>query len=56
MGLESLNESLPEFSAQLVYRSGQLEFRPTFEELKEHYYKEISTFITNPLKFIGVGG
>jgi dynein heavy chain 2 len=56
MGLESLNESLPEFSAQLVYRNGQLEFRPTFEELKEHYYREISTFITNPLKFIGVGG
>ena len=56
MGLESLNESLPEFSASLVYRNNQLEFRPTFEDLKEHSYKEISTFITTPLKFIGVGG
>ena len=56
MGLESLNEHLPEFSASLVYRNNQLEFRPTFEDLKEHYYTEISVFVTTPLKFIGVGG
>jgi len=30
MGLESLNESLPEISADLVYRNQTIEFRPTF--------------------------
>jgi dynein heavy chain 2 len=55
MGLESLNESLPEISADLVYRNQTIEFRPTFEELKSKYYTEISSFITIPLKFVGVG-
>ena len=55
MGLESLNESLPEISAELIYRNGTIEFRPTFEELKNKYYSEISVFITIPLKFVGVG-
>lgn len=56
MGLESLNESLPEIQADMVYRNGTLEFRPTFQDLKQKYYKEISTFITIPLRFLGVGG
>jgi dynein heavy chain 2 len=56
MGLESLNEHLPELSASLVYRNNSLEFRPTYEDLKEQYYNEISQFITTPLKFKGVGG
>jgi dynein heavy chain 2 len=57
MGLESLNESLPEISCDLVYRdqTKTIEFRPTFEELKSKYYNEISVFITIPLKFVGVG-
>ena len=55
MGLESLNESLPEISADLVYRNATIEFRPAFEELKSKYYSEISQFITIPLKFEGVG-
>ena len=33
-----------------------MEFRPTFEELKQKYYKEISSFITTPLRFMGVNG
>jgi len=35
MGLESLNESLPEVQASLVYRNSTIEFRPTFEDLKQ---------------------
>jgi dynein heavy chain 2 len=54
MCLESLNESLPEIQADLVYRNGTIEFRPTFEELKNKYYEEISAFVTIPLKFVGV--
>jgi len=54
LGLDTLNESLPEIQADMVYRNNALEFRPTLEELKQRYYKEISTFITIPLKFTGV--
>ena len=38
----------------MVFRNQTLEFRPTYEELKQRYYKEISLFITIPLKFMGV--
>ena len=56
MGLESLNESLPDIQASLVYRNQTIEFRPTFEDLKQDYFREITSFITTPLKFMGVGG
>jgi len=56
MGLESLNENLPEITADLVYRNQNLDFRPSFEELKQKYYFEIQQFITTPLRFLGVGG
>lgn len=56
MGLESLNESLPEIQADLVYRNQTVELRPTFEELKKKYYGEIQGFLTIPMKFQGVGG
>lgn len=51
MGLESLNESLPEIQCDLVFRNKSLELRPTFEDLKQKYYKEITSFITTPLRF-----
>lgn len=56
MGLESLNESLPEIQCDLVFRNKNLELRPTFEELKQSYYKEITSFITTPLRFQGFAG
>ena len=56
MGLVSLNESLPEMQASLVYRNQTIEFRPTFEDLKQQYFKEITQFVATPLKFMGVAG
>lgn len=56
MGLESLNQNLPELSTDLIFRNKKMEFRPSFEALKLKYYNEISKFITFPLKFQGVGG
>lgn len=56
MGLESLNENLTEIQADLVFKGQQVEFRPSFEELRQSYYKEISGFITTPHRFQGVGG
>ena len=40
----------------MVFRNKALELRPTFEDLKQKYYKEISNFITTPLRFTGFGG
>ena len=51
MGLESLNENLPEISADLIYKNEKMEFRPSFEGLKLKYFNEIQKFITFPLKF-----
>jgi len=56
MGLESLNENLPEISAELVFHDQKLQFRPAFESLKQRYFNEIQKFITTPLIFQGVGG
>jgi len=51
MGLESLNENLPEISAELVFHDQKLQFRPAFESLKQRYFNEIQKFITTPLIF-----
>lgn len=56
VGLENLNENLPPIEADLVLKTDVIEFRPSFDFLKEKYYHEIQRFITFPLKFNGVGG
>ena len=56
MGLECINQNLPEISIELVLRKGSLDFRPNFDQLKMKYYSEIQNFISTPLKFYGVGG
>lgn len=44
-------------NAEIVLKGKNLEFRPSFEELKDRYYREIRAFITWPAKsFTGVGG
>jgi len=45
MGLESLNENLPDIQADLYFKDGRVEFRPSFEALKSKYYGEIQKFI-----------
>ena len=51
MGLECINQNLPEISIELVLRKGSLDFRPNFDQLKMKYYSEIQNFISTPLKF-----
>ncbi len=41
MGLECINQNLPEISIELVLRKGNLDFRPNFDQLKMKYYSEI---------------
>ena len=56
LGLESLNETLPEINAELVYGHRTVVFKPTIEVLKTKYYKEMKNFIRYPIGFEGVGG
>ena len=57
MGLESLNEHLPEIPCELMLgKDQQIGFRPAYEELKSRYYKQIQNFLTIPLRFRGLEG
>uniref|UniRef100_A0A8C5YQN7 Cytoplasmic dynein 2 heavy chain 1 n=1 Tax=Marmota marmota marmota TaxID=9994 RepID=A0A8C5YQN7_MARMA len=55
MGLEALNENLPEINIDLIYKQGRLQFRPPFEEIRAKYYREMKRFIGIPNQFKGVG-
>lgn len=54
MGLEALNQSLPEIRVDLTFRQGSLQFRPPFEELKSRFYREMKGFIKIPSIFRGM--
>ena len=56
LGLETLNENLPEIHADLLYSNKTVVFKPSLEELKSRYYREIRAFISIPINFIGVNG
>lgn len=59
LGMESLNENLPEIKTDLCLRpDGTLEFNPSFDFLKAKYYGEIQRFIDYPrkCKVVGPGG
>ncbi|CAH1776602.1 unnamed protein product [Owenia fusiformis] len=54
MGLEALNENLPEIKVELTYRQQRLQFRPALEEVKAKYFREMKKFISIPNHFKGV--
>ncbi|XP_077984893.1 cytoplasmic dynein 2 heavy chain 1-like [Glandiceps talaboti] len=55
MGLEALNENLPEIRVELTYRQQRLQFRPPMEEIRAKYFREMKKFICIPNHFKGVG-
>ncbi|KAJ3270644.1 Cytoplasmic dynein 2 heavy chain 1 [Terramyces sp. JEL0728] len=55
VGLETLHERLPEIKVDLVYKSQKLQFRPSFEEIKAKYYREMKKFINLPTSFKPLG-
>ncbi|XP_069747277.1 cytoplasmic dynein 2 heavy chain 1 isoform X4 [Narcine bancroftii] len=54
MGLEALNENLPEIIVDLTFKQGRLQFKPPFEEIRAKYYKEMKRFISIPNQFKGI--
>ncbi|PRP81711.1 hypothetical protein PROFUN_10811 [Planoprotostelium fungivorum] len=55
LGLESLHEHTSEFNVELVYKQQQLQFRPSFEDIRAKYYGVMKKFIKFPSTFTGVG-
>jgi dynein heavy chain 2 len=55
MGLESLNENLPEMKIELVFANKRVEFKPPMEQLRQNYYSEMRKFVAMPNSFEGFG-
>ncbi|CAM9339757.1 unnamed protein product, partial [Sphacelaria rigidula] len=55
MGLESLNENLPEVRAEIIFAQRLLQFKPPLEELRSAYYRETKKFVSIPNNFDGFG-
>lgn len=54
MGVESLNESLPEITVELTFKQQKLQFKPPFEEIQAKYFREMKKFLGIPNHFKGV--
>ena len=48
VGLEALNEHLPEIQVDLVYRQQSLQFRPPIEEIRMKYFTQLKRFLAIP--------
>ncbi|KAM4699205.1 cytoplasmic dynein 2 heavy chain 1 [Discoglossus pictus] len=54
MGLEALNENLPEINIDLTFSKGRLQFKPPYEEIRAKYYRDMKRFISIPNQFKGL--
>ena len=55
MGLECVNESLPEIKIELIFANKTLDFKPPLEQIRQSYYKELKKFVNIPYTFEGFG-
>lgn len=53
LGLDTLNENMPEIKVELAFRQ-KIHFRPPIEEIKHKYYREMKRFISIPVNYKGV--
>ncbi|KAG2385509.1 hypothetical protein C9374_003324 [Naegleria lovaniensis] len=54
VGLETLNEQLPELKCELVFKDKRVQFSPSFEKIKQTYYEKMRDFIAFPVVFRGL--
>ena len=54
MGLESLNENLPEIKIEMVFANKRLDFKPPLEQIRQSYYYEMKKFVAMPNTFEGI--
>jgi dynein heavy chain 2 len=56
IGLESLNENLPEIRIDMVFVSKRLDLKPSLAQVRQSYYHEMKKFAGMPNAFDGFGG
>ncbi|CCW60917.1 unnamed protein product [Phytomonas sp. EM1] len=54
LGLEKLHEAMDEFKVELVFKQGLVQFKPSFEAIREAYYIKLREFVGVPLRFRGL--
>eukprot|EP00760_Papus_ankaliazontas_P016261 PhM_4_TR16775/c0_g1_i1/m.22691/K10414/DYNC2H, DNCH2; dynein heavy chain 2, cytosolic len=55
VGLENLNENMPDIRVDLTFRDGKIQFKPPLEEIRSVYYSKLFEYISYPRRFVGVG-
>lgn len=53
-GLETLHQNMEQFNTELVFKQGTIQFKPSFETLREAYYVKVREFVSVPLRFRGL--
>nr|CCC94835.1 putative dynein heavy chain [Trypanosoma congolense IL3000] len=53
-GLETMHEKIQEFKVELVFKQGQVQFKPSFEAVREAYYQQVRELVGIPLRFRGL--
>ncbi|XP_050420010.1 cytoplasmic dynein 2 heavy chain 1 [Adelges cooleyi] len=54
IGLGALNQHLPDFRIEIVFRQRRLKFNPPMEEIRMKYFAQLKKFISVPIGFRGV--
>ncbi|KAL9646809.1 hypothetical protein ABK040_013671 [Willaertia magna] len=54
VGLETLNENLPDMKCELIFKDKRVQFNPTFEKIRQTYYEKMRDFIAFPITFNGL--
>ena len=55
VGLEGLHQDLPQIRCELEFKGRRLQLRPSLEDLRMEFYREIKKFISIPTGFKGLG-
>ncbi|KAJ1562887.1 Cytoplasmic dynein 2 heavy chain 1 [Nowakowskiella sp. JEL0078] len=55
VGLDTINENLLEIKIDIIFKQQKLQFRPSFEEVRAKYYRELKKLINIPTAFRGFG-
>ncbi|XP_050526495.1 cytoplasmic dynein 2 heavy chain 1 isoform X2 [Daktulosphaira vitifoliae] len=54
IGLNSLNQHLPDFRLEIIFRQRQLKFDPPMEEIRMKYFAQLKKFTLIPIHFHGL--
>lgn len=56
-GLEDIESIIPEINVDVILKNKEIMFKPSIEELKDKYYKEIMNYLLWPSRvFRGING